>query len=60
GDGENSPFTTALVKHIATPGLEINAMLTRVRADVFKATEGKQRPWTNSSLLGEVVLVSKN
>ena len=60
GEGENSPFTTALIKHIGTPGLEINAMLTRVRADVFKATDGKQRPWTNSSLMGEVVLVNKS
>jgi len=59
GEGENSPFTTALIKHIGTPNLEINAMLTRVRADVFKATDGKQRPWTNSSLMGEVVLVNK-
>jgi uncharacterized caspase-like protein len=57
GDGENSPFTQALVKHLKTPGLEIRQMLTRVRSDVVKATRAKQVPWDNSSLLGEVVLV---
>jgi hypothetical protein len=38
GAGRNSPFTTALLKHIRTPGLEVRTMLTRVRADVIKAT----------------------
>ena len=52
GEGQNSPFTTALIKHIGTPDMEINEMLTRVRADVFKATDGKQRPWANSSFVG--------
>jgi hypothetical protein len=31
-------------------------MLTRVRIDVAAATEKKQVPWVNSSLLGEVFL----
>lgn len=56
GTGQNSPFTTALLKYIGTPGLEINQMLNRVRKDVFDVTSRKQLPWTNSSLLGEVVL----
>jgi len=50
-DGDkDSPFTTALVRHIATPGLDIRQMLTRVRADVQSATGGRQRPWVNESL----------
>ena len=57
GSGRNSPFTTALLKHIATPGLEIRSMMTRVRADVLVATRDKQLPWDHSSLIGEVVLV---
>ena len=56
GEGGNSPFTQALVKHIKTPGLEIRQMLTRVRADVVRETRAQQVPWDNSSLLGEVVL----
>jgi uncharacterized caspase-like protein len=56
GTGQNSPFTTALVKYLGIPGLEINQMLNRVRKDVVDATDRQQIPWTNSSLLGDVVL----
>jgi tetratricopeptide (TPR) repeat protein len=56
GSGIHSPFTVALLKHIGTPKLEVNQMLTRVRIDVAAATEKKQVPWVNSSLLGEVFL----
>jgi tetratricopeptide (TPR) repeat protein len=57
GEGGNSPFTTALVRHMSTPGLEVQTLLTRVRSDVVAATNNKQVPWSNSSLLGEVYLV---
>lgn len=57
GEGENSPFTEALLRHIETPGLEVRSMLTRVRRDVYEATGGKQRPWDNSSLLREFYFV---
>jgi len=57
GQGRNSPFTGALLKHLATPGLEIRTMMTRVRADVVAATNERQVPWDSSSLIGEVVLV---
>jgi tetratricopeptide (TPR) repeat protein len=56
GDGDNSPFSTALNRHIVTPGLEVQQMLTRVRAEVVTATKARQVPWSNSSLLGEVFL----
>ncbi len=56
GDGSNSPFSSALGRHITTPGLELQQMLTRVRSEVVSATKGKQVPWSNSSLLGEVYL----
>jgi tetratricopeptide (TPR) repeat protein len=59
GDGENSPFSAALSRHISTPGLEVQQMLTRARAEVVAATKGQQVPWSNSSLLGEVYLVGK-
>jgi tetratricopeptide (TPR) repeat protein len=59
GEGANSPFSAALSRHIGTPGLEVQQMLTRVRAEVVAATKGKQVPWSNSSLLGEVYLVEK-
>jgi len=56
GAGRNSPFTTALVAHLGTPGQDIMRDLIDVRRDVLAATEGKQVPWENSSLTGEVVL----
>ncbi|QPF82922.1 caspase family protein [Bradyrhizobium genosp. L] len=59
GEGVNSPFSAALSRHIGTPGLEVQQMLTRVRAEVVAATKGKQVPWSNSSLLGEVYLAEK-
>ena len=59
GEGVNSPFSAALSRHIGTPGLEVQQMLTRVRAEVVAATKSKQVPWSNSSLLGEVYLTEK-
>jgi tetratricopeptide (TPR) repeat protein len=56
GSGRNSPFTAALVKHLATPGLDIGSVMRRVRTDVVQVTRGKQVPWDHSSLMGDVVL----
>lgn len=50
GDSYNSPFTSALKKYIATPGIEVRELFARVRADVIAATNGRQIPWDNSSL----------
>ena len=57
GSGRNSPFTTAMLKHLPTPGLDISVLMRRVRADVVQATGQKQVPWDHSSLMGDVVLV---
>jgi uncharacterized caspase-like protein len=54
GDAGNSPFTTALIEHLATPGLEIHTALTRVRNRVMAATGDRQVPWENSSLRTEI------
>ncbi|HXQ06152.1 MAG TPA: caspase family protein [Bradyrhizobium sp.] len=59
GQGANSPFSAALSHHIGAQGLEVQQMLTRVRAEVVAATKNKQVPWSNSSLLGEVYLAGK-
>ncbi|RMF10147.1 MAG: hypothetical protein D6773_01015 [Alphaproteobacteria bacterium] len=50
GEGSNSPFTTAFLKHLGTPGLEIEGLMRRIRRDVIAATGGKQVPWDHSSL----------
>jgi hypothetical protein len=56
GEGRNSPFTTALLKHLAEPGVEIQQVMTRVKRDVFDSTKSNQEPWHNSSLRSEVYL----
>jgi hypothetical protein len=56
GAGRNSPFTAALLKRIATPGIEVRQMISRVRGDVLQATEKRQTPWDSSSLVGDVYL----
>lgn len=58
-EGANSPFSAALSRHLGTPGLEVQQMLTRVRAEEVSATKSKQVPSSNSSLLGEVYLAEK-
>lgn len=59
GRGRNSPYTAALLKHLGTPGADITRDLVKVRNEVLATTSGKQVPWENSSLTGEVVLVPK-
>ena len=56
GEGRNSPFTAALLRHILSPGLDIGVIMRRVRAEVIAVTREKQVPWDHSSLVGEVVL----
>jgi hypothetical protein len=53
----NSPFTQALLKHINTPGLEIQSLMTRVKSEVYQTTKHEQQPWHNSSLREEFYLV---
>lgn len=56
GDGSNSPFAEALLRHMVTPGLEIRGALTRVRAEVARASSNTQVPWSNDGLLDELFL----
>jgi uncharacterized caspase-like protein len=56
GTGRNSPYTAALLRRLQEPGLEIEMMFRRVAADVNAETEGRQRPETYVSLLGEYYL----
>jgi hypothetical protein len=52
GQGRNSPFSAALLKHVATPNIDIRLMMSDVRQDVFEATAQAQMPWENNSLIG--------
>src|ERR1700761_2262823 len=53
GDGKNSPFAGALLKHLTTPGLDLRRALGLVRDDVLAATGNKQEPYYTGSLGGE-------
>jgi uncharacterized caspase-like protein len=54
--GTNSPFTRALVANIASPGVEIQQAMTKVRAQVNEETNKSQLPWGHTNLIGSVYL----
>src|ERR1700676_2500879 len=55
GESKNSPFTAALVKHIAKPGLDLRKAFGFVRDDVLKNTSNRQEPYVYGSLGGDDV-----
>lgn len=58
-DGENSPFTGALLRHIAEPGQSLSDLMILVRNDVSDQTGGKQIPWEQSSLRSQFRFVAE-
>jgi uncharacterized caspase-like protein len=58
GSGGNSPYTTALLKHLVTPGLDLRKAFGLVRDEVIQTTASKQEPFLYGSLGGaDVALV---
>jgi len=55
GDGQNSPFTSALSHHLTKPGLDVRRAFGFVRDEVLKSTGNKQEPFVYGSLGGEDV-----
>src|ERR1700722_6321766 len=55
GDGGNSPYATALLRHLAEPGLDIRIALGRVRDEVVSMTGGRQEPFIYGSLGGATI-----
>ena len=55
GDGDSSPFASALVKYIAEPGLDLRLAFGRVRDDVLKSTGNRQEPFVYGSLGGDTM-----
>ncbi len=53
GEGNNSPYTTALVDVLAQPGMKIEDVFKRVRERVYETSGGQQVPWESSSILGD-------
>lgn len=59
GAGDLSPFSSAFSRRALAPNQEIRTVMAAVRRDVVEATDGKQVPWENSSLIDEVVLMRR-
>jgi hypothetical protein len=59
GTGRNSPFTAALLRHLETPGLEINFLFRNVRDDVIVATRRRQEPFLYGSLSKETIYLKE-
>jgi tetratricopeptide (TPR) repeat protein len=53
GDGEHSPFATALIAHVKAPGREVRRMFDDVSDDVLEATRNRQQPFTYGRLPGK-------
>lgn len=50
----NSPFTTALASVITRPGYSAESLFRVVATRVEQMTNGRQLPWTESALRGEI------
>ncbi|MGN7614138.1 caspase family protein [Magnetococcales bacterium HHB-1] len=59
GSHRNSPYTTALLEHMGTRGLEVGLMLRKVTGSVKRATGGRQTPWAYGSLENEFYLAGR-
>jgi formylglycine-generating enzyme required for sulfatase activity len=53
----DSPFTTALLNNIATPGLDVKELFFKVGGEVIDSTMGRQRPEVSVSFFGSYTLV---
>jgi peptidoglycan hydrolase-like protein with peptidoglycan-binding domain len=53
GRGDHSPYTAALLAHIATPGVDVIRMFGLTRDTVLAATDNRQEPYIYGSLGGE-------
>lgn len=54
--GSNGLFTTHLVNAMRQPGLSVDQMFNRVREGVYNESNGRQVPWTVSSVIGDLYL----
>jgi len=57
GDGANSPYATALLNNLTTPGLDLRIAFGRVRDEVLKTTKNQQEPFVYGSLGGANVSI---
>jgi len=53
GTGTNGLYTHALLRQLKNPGLRLEDVFKRTRAEVLAASGQKQTPWENSSIVGD-------
>ena len=53
GEGSNGLFTSKLLQHLRTPGLKIEEVFKRTTADVYRASNKRQAPWVQYSVIGD-------
>ena len=58
GTGANGLYTEELLKHLRTPGLTIEQVFKRTRADVMRRSDGTQIPAEYSRLVGEDIYLA--
>jgi uncharacterized protein (TIGR02145 family) len=56
GSGNNSPYTTAILESLKTPGLSITQIFQNITKLVSQRTGKQQIPWISSSLTGDFYL----
>ncbi len=54
--GANGLFTSHLVEALGQPGLTLDQVFNRVRERVYQESQGRQVPWSVSSVIGDVYL----
>jgi uncharacterized caspase-like protein len=60
GNGTHSPYTAALLKHLAEPGLDVASAFARVRDEVIAGTKNTQEPVVyGSDAAGTVALAPR-
>ncbi len=57
GTGRNGLYTGELVRHMNTPGLKLEDVFKRVRAEVQEKSGNAQVPWDASSLTGDFYFI---
>lgn len=58
GEGRNGTYTAHLLRHIGKRDLRIEEVFKLVRAGVLEESRGRQLPWENTALVGELALAA--
>ena len=59
GSGNNGLFTSKLLQHLKTPGIRIEEVFKRTTVDVYEASNKRQAPWVQYSVIGDFFFVPK-